>query len=118
MFSIGRICVKTAGRDAGKYCVVVEKVDDSFVIVDGQTRRRKVNTRHLEPTQKTVEIKENASTKEVIDALSKAGFASEEKKESQKSKEKKARPLRQRSQKEKTVAKKPAKAVKAKPKKE
>lgn len=36
---IGRVCIKIAGRDAGMKCVVVEQLDNNFVLIDGQTRR-------------------------------------------------------------------------------
>jgi large subunit ribosomal protein L14e len=57
IFNKGRICVKIAGRDAGLKCVVVEEVDNAFVVVDGQTRRRKVNVSHLEPLDQTLDVK-------------------------------------------------------------
>ena len=41
MIDVGRVCVKIAGRDAGKKAVVVEKIDSNFVLIDGQTRRRR-----------------------------------------------------------------------------
>ena len=49
IFSVGRVCVKIAGRDAGRKCVVVQQVNDHYVVVDGNTRRKKVNINHLEP---------------------------------------------------------------------
>ncbi|MBU1111836.1 MAG: 50S ribosomal protein L14e [Nanoarchaeota archaeon] len=69
LYEIGRVCIKIAGRDAGKKCVVVSKVDDIFVLVDGETRRRKVNVKHLEPSAEMVDIKENADTAAVAKAL-------------------------------------------------
>ncbi len=74
MFDIGRICLKTAGRDAGRFCMVVEKLELPYVIVDGYTRRKKVNIRHLEPTDKIVEIPKEASREKVIIALEKEGY--------------------------------------------
>jgi len=52
----GRICLKVAGREAGKYCVVVEPQGDDFVLVTGpkavtRVKRRKCNVLHLEPTE-------------------------------------------------------------------
>lgn len=70
MFDVGRVCLKIAGRDAGQMCVVVEKHDD-HVLIDGQTRRRKCNTRHLEPTNKVLEIKSGASHDDVKKAFEK-----------------------------------------------
>lgn len=75
---VGRVCIKTAGREAGKYCAVVKKEDDNFVIVTGPktltgVKRRRCNVEHLEPTQYLVKIKDDASEKEVIEAFEKTG---------------------------------------------
>ncbi|MEM5790964.1 MAG: 50S ribosomal protein L14e, partial [Candidatus Aenigmatarchaeota archaeon] len=32
---VGRVCLKIAGREAGKYCVVLKKIDDNFVLITG-----------------------------------------------------------------------------------
>lgn len=74
MIDIGRICVKIAGRDAGKKCVVVDVIDDTFVMIDGETRRRKCNILHLEPLDKTVELKKGASHADVAKAFEKLGY--------------------------------------------
>ncbi len=77
MYEIGRICMKTAGREAGKFCVVVGKEKEKeFVIVTGpkivtKVRRRKCNVRHLEPVPIKVGIKENATDSEVMKAFEK-----------------------------------------------
>ena len=60
MIEVGRLCVKIAGRDAGKKCVIVEVVDDKFVVVDGETRRRKCNVKHIEPLDETIDVKNGA----------------------------------------------------------
>ena len=85
LFEIGRVCKKLAGRDAGKFCVVVDIVDDTYVLIDGQTRRRKCNVLHLEPTEKVVTLKKGASTAVVVSALSKLDIFVKEKKKSKKS---------------------------------
>ncbi len=74
IFDIGRICVKLAGRDAGKKCVIVESLDSQFVLVDGETRRRKVNMKHLEPLDEVLEIKKGASHEHVQAAFEKRGW--------------------------------------------
>jgi large subunit ribosomal protein L14e len=80
MYEIGRICVKIAGRDAGQTCVVVDVLDDTYVVVDGQTRRKKCNVKHLEPLNKTISIGKNASNAEVISALKSEGIECQAKK--------------------------------------
>lgn len=52
---IGTICVKIAGRDAGKKCVIIEAKENRFLI-DGETRRREVNPTHLAPTKERLDI--------------------------------------------------------------
>jgi len=52
MYEIGRICIKIAGRDAGRECVIVDVLKDKFMLIDGNVRRRKCNVIHLEPTKK------------------------------------------------------------------
>ncbi|CAB3287559.1 50S ribosomal protein L14e [Methanocaldococcus lauensis] len=75
---IGRVCVKTAGREAGKICVIVDILDKNFVIVDGLVKRRRCNIKHLEPTEKKVDIERGATTEEVRLALDAAGLLKEE----------------------------------------
>jgi len=67
---IGRVCVKIAGRDAGRACVIVDILNDNFVVVAGKdVRRRKVNIDHLHLLDKTVKIEKNAPDDQVIAAL-------------------------------------------------
>lgn len=79
VFDIGRICVKTSGREAGRKCVVVDIVDENFVVVTGPktltgVKRRRVNVKHLEPLPNKIVINKGASDEEVQAALEKAGL--------------------------------------------
>ena len=65
IFEVGRIVVKIAVRDAGKKAVVVEQFDNTYVLIDGATRRRKVNIRHLEPLDTVLELSAGAAHEEV-----------------------------------------------------
>lgn len=70
-FEIGRICSKTRGKEAGEKCIVVDIIDENYVMIDGpKTKRRRCNIRHLEPTDKTAKIKKGAKGKELEKALS------------------------------------------------
>jgi len=69
MFNIGRVCMKIAGRDAGMKCVIVDVIDEHYVMIDGQTRRRKCNIKHLEPLAQVVQITQNAPLLEVVRVL-------------------------------------------------
>ena len=71
---IGRICVKIAGREAGRKCVIVDIIDENFVLITGPkkltgVKRRRVNIKHIEPTEYTIDISKGASDEEVLKAL-------------------------------------------------
>jgi len=75
---VGRICVKIAGREAGRRCVIVDVVDKNFVLITGPhkvsgVKRRRVNVNHVEPTQAKIDIKRGATDEEVAEALKAAG---------------------------------------------
>lgn len=70
MYEVGRICIKTAGRDAGGEAVIVDILDDKFVLIDGNVRRKRCNIAHLEPTKKKTDLKKNASHEEVVKTFS------------------------------------------------
>lgn len=90
VFDIGRLCVKTAGRDAAQYAVVVELVDEKYVLIDGNVRRKKCNIMHLEPTAKTLDVKKGADTKTVLAVFEKEGIVVKKAVETKPKKEKKA----------------------------
>ena len=114
MIEIGRVCIKIAGRNAGNHCVVVDRVDDNFVLVDGNVKRKKCNIKHLEPRDLVLKIKKGASTSSVHDAMKGAKL----KVISTKPKAKKSeRPKKQRKQKVKETAAKEKKAEKKEDKK-
>jgi large subunit ribosomal protein L14e len=75
---IGRICVKQAGREQGKKCVIVDIMDKSFILVTGPknltgVKRRRVNLEHMSVIEDKVEVKRGASDDEVVQALEAAG---------------------------------------------
>jgi large subunit ribosomal protein L14e len=73
VYDIGRICVKTMGREAGQYCVVVDIIDKNFILIDGlKVRRRRANYKHIEPTSESIDIKKGASHSDVEAAIKKA----------------------------------------------
>lgn len=102
MTEIGRICIKIAGRDAGKKCVIIDKTEKGFVIIAGETRKRKCNIKHLEPTNKKIDIKKGATKEEVKEALKKIGITLKE----TKPKTKKEKPTKKKKIKKKTEQKK------------
>jgi len=71
---VGRICIKIAGREAGRRCVIVDIVDKNFVLITGPqkvsgVKRRRANVNHLEPIQVKIDIKRGATDEDVTEAL-------------------------------------------------
>ena len=98
MVKLGDVAVKLAGRDAGELCAVVDVIDSNYVLIEGNTRRRKCNPNHLEFLGKQVKIKKNATRDEVLKALKETGLEFKEVKKV-KSKEKTQRTLKLRKHK-------------------
>ncbi len=80
MMEVGRLCMKIAGRDAGRKCVIVDILDKNKVLIDGQTRRRPCNIGHLEPLRDVVKLKKNASHADVVSAFKTLKLEMKEKK--------------------------------------
>jgi large subunit ribosomal protein L14e len=79
---IGRICEKTAGREAGKKCVIIDVMDKSFILVTGPkkittVKRKRVNMNHIKILQDKLDIKRGATDEEVTLALEAAGKTQE-----------------------------------------
>lgn len=73
VYDIGRVCVKTMGRETGHYCIIVDIIDKNYLLIDGlKVRRRRVNFRHIEPLAETIEIKKGAKHEDVEAAIKKA----------------------------------------------
>ncbi|MCX6654799.1 MAG: 50S ribosomal protein L14e [Candidatus Bathyarchaeota archaeon] len=73
-FEVGRVCVKTAGRDTGRRCVVVDLMDKNFALVTGPksvsgVRRRRVNVNHLKPLEEKLTIEKGASDEQIAALL-------------------------------------------------
>lgn len=80
VMEVGRVCVKLAGHEAGKRCVVVDVLDSVYVVVSGSgVKRRRCNIAHLEPLEQRVEIAKGAPDEEVKSALEAAGLLKIEK---------------------------------------
>ena len=75
---VGRVCVKMAGRESGRKCVIVDVMDKSFVLVTGPkkvtgVKRRRVNINHVAPLEDVIQVKRGASDEEVTSMLEASG---------------------------------------------
>jgi large subunit ribosomal protein L14e len=78
MIEVGRVCMKTAGRESGKFCTIADVLGDGMVLITGPkaatgVKRRKCSIHHLEPTPLTIKIKKNAGDEEILAAYKHAG---------------------------------------------
>ena len=76
---VGRLCVKLYGREAGRKCVIVDIIDENFVLITGPkqlsgVRRRRANIDHIEPLDKKIDIPKGASDEQVLEAIMSAGL--------------------------------------------
>jgi len=111
----------------------LKSIESNFVLITGPraltgVKRRKCNVEHLEPTQYSLKIKEEASDKEVLEAYDKLGLISklnlkkpspeEMKEEKAEKKEEKAKKAKEETvgkpKKEKPETEKKSKAKKSK----
>jgi large subunit ribosomal protein L14e len=99
MIEVGRLVLKIAGRDANKKGVIIKILDDNYVIIDGQVRRRKCNILHLEPLNKLLKVKDKSTHDEIVKLLKSEGIEVVEKKG--KDKPKTEKPKKQRKGKKK-----------------
>ena len=72
-YDIGRIIVKTRGREAGKYALIVDIIDKNYLLIDGlKVRRRRVNFNHIEPTPDIIDLEKGADHGAVEAAIKQA----------------------------------------------
>lgn len=76
LFDIGRCCVILRGRRAGKKAIVVDIIDENYVLVTGPpnitgVKRRRMNIDHLLPLNVRIEIPRGASDEDVLNAIKK-----------------------------------------------
>lgn len=101
MLDVGRVCIKLAGREARRVCCVVEKVDNKYVIIEGDVKKRKCNISHLEPLDKVLDV----SKGNVKDLLKKEGYELTKKGEKREGKERPKKIKKIKPKKEKKVVK-------------
>ena len=78
---VGRVIVKTSGREALMKGVIIDLVDQNFVLVSGAgvspLKRRRCNIKHLRPLEHVIEIKRGAKEADIQKAIEKANIVNE-----------------------------------------
>ncbi|MHC1604851.1 MAG: 50S ribosomal protein L14e [Candidatus Methanofastidiosia archaeon] len=68
----GRVATKLLGREAGKLCAIVERIDRNFVLVMGpEVKKRRCNLKHLELRDKILKLKKDATDEDIVSELTK-----------------------------------------------
>ena len=67
MIENGRVCMKTAGSESGRFCVILEQIDENNVLVDGEVKKGNCNIKHLEFLPFVVDIKKGDSTQKILE---------------------------------------------------
>lgn len=63
----GRICYKTRGKNAGKKVVIADnKIEGNKVKVITANGIKKINIRHIFPTEKKIKETEETKTREIL----------------------------------------------------
>ena len=77
----GRVVVKTAGREALMKAVIVDLIDNNFVLISGAgvspVKRRRCNLRHVRPLDIIISIKRGAKDEDILQAIEKANVLNE-----------------------------------------
>jgi ribosomal protein L14E/L6E/L27E len=50
LLEVGRVCRKTAGKDAGAFCVITGKEKEAYTVAGEDNKPQKISWKHLEPT--------------------------------------------------------------------
>jgi large subunit ribosomal protein L14e len=75
ILDVGRVCMKVKGKNAGNYCVIVEKPEKNMVTIEGRDiEKTKVNILHIEPMPTILKIGKSAKKDEITKALEKEGY--------------------------------------------
>jgi large subunit ribosomal protein L14e len=81
VIEVGRVIVKTAGREALMKAVIVDLIDQNFALISGAgvspIKRRRCNIKHIRPLDLTVDIKRGANDEDIQKAIEKAKIANE-----------------------------------------
>ncbi len=112
MIKTGSVAIKLAGRDAGHVCVVLDVLDNNQMLIEGNVRRRRINTRHLEFLGKEIKATKNSSREDVLKELKILGFKFKEIKKG--SKKEKTQRLKKTKKSKKNEVKVETKKVKEK----
>ena len=78
---VGRVIVKTAGRESLMKAVIVDLIDQNFALISGAgvspVKRRRCNLRHLRTLDLLVSIKRGAPDDDISKAIKKAKMTNE-----------------------------------------
>lgn len=74
LFEIGTVTVITQGRRTGKKAVVVDIIDENYVLITGPesmsgVKRRRMNIKHLMPLDLNLDIERGVGDETILEAI-------------------------------------------------
>ena len=66
--------MKIAGRDAGRIGVILEDLGNNYFIIDGDTRKKKTNIKHIEFLGKELKLGKNPTSEDLRKAINELGL--------------------------------------------
>ena len=121
MIENGRVCMKTAGSESGRFCVILERVDETNVLIDGEVSRANCNIKHLEFLPFVIDVKKEDTTEKILKKMIEANIIPEihDKRDKSNKGPKPQKPLKKEKPKKEKLKKKPKEEKKPKePKKD
>ncbi|MCW4039243.1 MAG: 50S ribosomal protein L14e [Candidatus Bathyarchaeota archaeon] len=79
---IGRVCLKTQGREKGRRCIIADIIDKNFLLITGPpkisgVKRRRVNVKHIQPLEHVIDINRGMSDEEIEDMITQSDLLAE-----------------------------------------
>ncbi len=67
---IGQVCIKTKGREAGRKVVILSKVKEGKVLIDGaKVKRKNCNVMHLFPLKEKISVSADTKHEDLVKIL-------------------------------------------------
>lgn len=79
LFEIGTVTVITQGRRTGKKAVVVDIIDENYVLLTGPeslsgVKRRRMNIKHLMPLDLNLDIERGVGDETILETIKERGL--------------------------------------------
>jgi large subunit ribosomal protein L14e len=79
---VGRVCLKTHGREKGRKCIIADIIDKNYLLITGPpkisgVKRRRVNVKHIHPLEHVIDINRGMSDEEIENMITQSDLIAE-----------------------------------------